>query len=138
MFFKRPYRGIIEEEELVLRAILQRTDARSQCREEDDGWVIAGRGRAGGFKCLSVTTEGGHWVPIGCGHAYGYLRGRYELCHSCLKMIPELQESVLCAIFQLEENQHTIFSEAVSYTHLRAHETDSYLVCRLLLEKKNK
>src|SRR5664279_6392651 len=27
-------------------------------------------------------------------------------------------------------------SAAVSYTHLRAHETDSYLVCRLLLEKK--
>src|SRR5665647_1886158 len=25
---------------------------------------------------------------------------------------------------------------AVSYTHLRTHETDSYLVCRLLLEKK--
>ena len=24
----------------------------------------------------------------------------------------------------------------VSYTHLRAHETDQYLVCRLLLEKK--
>src|SRR5665647_2956320 len=24
-------------------------------------------------------------------------------------------------------------SDAVSYTHLRAHETDSYLVCRLLL-----
>ena len=29
-------------------------------------------------------------------------------------------------------------TEAVSYTHLRAHETDSYLVCRLLLEKKKK
>ena len=28
------------------------------------------------------------------------------------------------------------FQIAVSYTHLRAHETDSYLVCRLLLEKK--
>ena len=26
---------------------------------------------------------------------------------------------------------------AVSYTHLRAHETDSYLVCRLLLEKNH-
>ena len=25
-----------------------------------------------------------------------------------------------------------------SYTHLRAHETDSYLVCRLLLSKKKK
>src|SRR5665647_96175 len=28
------------------------------------------------------------------------------------------------------------FFSSVSYTHLRAHETDSYLVCRLLLEKK--
>src|SRR5664279_1175686 len=28
------------------------------------------------------------------------------------------------------------YPEPVSYTHLRAHETDSYLVCRLLLEKK--
>src|SRR5665647_648066 len=28
--------------------------------------------------------------------------------------------------------------KSVSYTHLRAHETDSYLVCRLLLEKKKK
>ena len=34
-------------------------------------------------------------------------------------------------ICQIEENLKT-----VSYTHLRAHETDSYLVCRLLLEKK--
>src|SRR5664279_1691911 len=34
-------------------------------------------------------------------------------------------------------NEHTHFSTGskrpVSYTHLRAHETDSYLVCRLLL-----
>ena len=29
-------------------------------------------------------------------------------------------------------------SAAVSYTHLRAHETVLDLVCRLLLEKKNK
>jgi len=28
--------------------------------------------------------------------------------------------------------------ESVSYTHLRAHETKANLVCRLLLEKKNK
>ena len=34
---------------------------------------------------------------------------------------------------------HTGIGRApVSYTHLRAHETDSYLVCRLLLEKKKK
>src|SRR5664279_2009812 len=30
----------------------------------------------------------------------------------------------------------TVEMMPVSYTHLRAHETDSYLVCRLLLEKK--
>ena len=30
------------------------------------------------------------------------------------------------------------YDGTVSYTHLRAHETDSYLVCRLLLEKKKK
>ena len=29
------------------------------------------------------------------------------------------------------------YLDAVSYTHLRAHETLRYLVCRLLLEKKN-
>ena len=29
-----------------------------------------------------------------------------------------------------------VSANPVSYTHLRAHETDSYLVCRLLLEKK--
>ena len=29
----------------------------------------------------------------------------------------------------------TIDDEAVSYTHLRAHETSLHLVCRLLLEK---
>ena len=31
---------------------------------------------------------------------------------------------------------HGYSNVPVSYTHLRAHETDSYLVCRLLLEKK--
>ena len=31
-----------------------------------------------------------------------------------------------------------VYFAPVSYTHLRAHETDSYLVCRLLLEKKKK
>ena len=34
----------------------------------------------------------------------------------------------------MKEKLYTI--PPVSYTHLRAHETDSYLVCRLLLEKK--
>src|SRR5665647_673350 len=36
---------------------------------------------------------------------------------------------------QEEVAAHESVHLAVSYTHLRAHETDSYLVCRLLLEK---
>ena len=39
----------------------------------------------------------------------------------------------------IEEDEITIDidePETVSYTHLRAHETEADLVCRLLLEKK--
>eukprot|EP01016_Furgasonia_blochmanni_P046091 TRINITY_DN6587_c0_g1_i1.p1 TRINITY_DN6587_c0_g1~~TRINITY_DN6587_c0_g1_i1.p1 ORF type:complete len:282 (-),score=-21.08 TRINITY_DN6587_c0_g1_i1:1-846(-) len=38
--------------------------------------------------------------------------------------------------FQGRVDNHPPPHVPVSYTHLRAHETDSYLVCRLLLEKK--
>ena len=37
----------------------------------------------------------------------------------------------------VEEDQLMPRAKAVSYTHLRAHETPEHLVCRLLLEKKN-
>src|SRR5678816_4763508 len=36
------------------------------------------------------------------------------------------------------KHQHRSAKIAVSYTHLRAHETPEHLVCRLLLEKKKK
>ena len=36
----------------------------------------------------------------------------------------------------LPHNFFKTISKAVSYTHLRAHETGAYLVCRLLLENK--
>ena len=35
-------------------------------------------------------------------------------------------------------HERLVIGEAVSYTHLRAHETVLDLVCRLLLEKKKK
>mgnify|MGYP003379484333 CR=1 FL=1 len=35
------------------------------------------------------------------------------------------------------KRSHSVCAQAVSYTHLRAHETVLDLVCRLLLEKKN-
>ncbi|GAB5773137.1 hypothetical protein JMUB7517_27810 [Staphylococcus aureus] len=37
-----------------------------------------------------------------------------------------------------EEQRLQLEAEAVSYTHLRAHETTLHLVCRLLLEKKKR
>src|SRR5680860_1752503 len=43
-----------------------------------------------------------------------------------------------CYLDVKRELSHPLFHFPVSYTHLRAHETDSYLVCRLLLEKKKK
>ena len=36
-----------------------------------------------------------------------------------------------------ETLKYHLYPKSVSYTHLRAHETEADLVCRLLLEKKN-
>ena len=38
--------------------------------------------------------------------------------------------------FAYKSGETVLSDVSVSYTHLRAHETDSYLVCRLLLEKQ--
>ena len=53
----------------------------------------------------------------------------------------ETQATILCSLLdKLEntsiENIRLIWGNAVSYTHLRAHETKANLVCRLLLDKK--
>ena len=49
-------------------------------------------------------------------------------------------------VLKTDERKHSLVKaqhvlalslRAVSYTHLRAHETPEHLVCRLLLEKKN-
>ena len=51
-----------------------------------------------------------------------------------MQSVASLREEIL----RLKEDHHAIIlahNYPVSYTHLRAHETDSYLVCRLLLEK---
>ena len=58
--------------------------------------------------------------------AYVVDPGNYTLyVGGCVSVGPVWDDSATCKP-----------KKAVSYTHLRAHETDSYLVCRLLLEKK--
>ena len=58
--------------------------------------------------------------------------------------VPDIDSYVglMHTLFTLEDNYglkiSEIDGEAVSYTHLRAHETGRNLVCRLLLEKKKK
>ena len=55
-----------------------------------------------------------------------------------IKNISNLGDAALYCDFGNEVNKsiNSQVIKSVSYTHLRAHETDSYLVCRLLLEKK--
>ena len=47
-----------------------------------------------------------------------------------------LNISLIFWLFPTKSTKYCYWFRPVSYTHLRAHETDSYLVCRLLLEKK--
>src|SRR5674536_376105 len=58
-----------------------------------------------------------------------------------------IESSKLAFFDSMEKTDHVLNPEkvqrltglmAVSYTHLRAHETPEHLVCRLLLEKKKK
>src|SRR5664279_5875529 len=67
--------------------------------------------------------------PGGWGHlayAIGILFAAFQLVVAAFNYLPS----------QVVRGVHVGFLIPVSYTHLRAHETDSYLVCRLLLEKK--
>ena len=59
-----------------------------------------------------------------------------EICKAKGLDIYKLVEGIQPICFENAKWAYTVGS--VSYTHLRAHETGRNLVCRLLLEKKNK
>ena len=52
-------------------------------------------------------------------------------------MFKKIQTPAGSSTYDKEVGVEGLFEIAVSYTHLRAHETVLDLVCRLLLEKKN-
>src|SRR5680860_1699099 len=82
------------------------------------------------WNCPPTTSRGGVWST-----ATG--RSKKMKVHPSVKRICDK-----CKIIRRRGNVMVICSnprhkqKPVSYTHLRAHETDSYLVCRLLLENK--
>ena len=93
-----------------------------------------------------------------CGHMHGICTGSHSTGRSISRAIKLSERSVMASVSRLVGLSHRpvgqsakpsairslqarpttcqLGATAVSYTHLRAHETDSYLVCRLLLEKK--
>eukprot|EP00658_Telonema_sp_P-2_P019068 TRINITY_DN17481_c0_g1_i1.p1 TRINITY_DN17481_c0_g1~~TRINITY_DN17481_c0_g1_i1.p1 ORF type:complete len:139 (+),score=21.15 TRINITY_DN17481_c0_g1_i1:194-610(+) len=78
---------------------------------------------------LSRVTEVRHSFLAGCS-------GITALDTSPLWHVGKVHEAFLEGCSGLTALDLTPLLQAVSYTHLRAHETPEHLVCRLLLEKK--
>src|SRR5664279_1982222 len=64
------------------------------------------------------------------------LREEAKGCRNCCILICDITRPVPNSLILPVLVKELLHAGTVSYTHLRAHETDSYLVCRLLLEKK--
>src|SRR5665647_3670502 len=83
---------------------------------------------------FEVSTDVGNRLDFeeeGPGKIIGYVVNRFKP----EVMYTEAGTRNVFMVADLDETQMTeLMLIAVSYTHLRAHETDSYLVCRLLLE----
>src|SRR5680860_1813911 len=88
-----------------------------------------------------------HSVGYGILHQRLKSQRRHSHAQGILVTVPNHQQALSETVLLKPEvalNKIDLLSQTdqpsvpVSYTHLRAHETDSYLVCRLLLEKKKK
>src|SRR5678815_121971 len=60
----------------------------------------------------------------------------HEKTHESIRTVRPLKDGVIADFNAAELMIRELIKLAVSYTHLRAHETPEHLVCRLLLEKK--
>ena len=76
----------------------------------------------GGF-VISLGIVGG-WLPLS-----------FSVALTGLEILVAFLQAYVFAILTCIYLNDALNLHPVSYTHLRAHETDSYLVCRLLLEK---
>src|SRR5665811_2086806 len=89
-----------------------------------------------GHFCIMVSEEVSEPIEI----PEKYAGGQYSICFDPLDGSSNIDANVgvgsIFAIFHKVSPGTQGTMEAVSYTHLRAHETVLDLVCRLLLEKK--
>src|SRR5665647_3705000 len=93
------------------------------------------------FCCLFITDSNCRTASKGWGMLMGRTPGFLGIVKYPLTRYPWYRVAFPTPVTMVPRNlilQRSDDIEAVSYTHLRAHETDSYLVCRLLLEKKKK
>src|SRR5450756_2740667 len=96
----------------------------------NDKYVIGHDAGTGGDKAI-LTTTAGDLVATGF--------EPYDISHpghGCAEQNPVDWWDGVAATTRRLVSKTGIDSKAVSYTHLRAHETRHDLVCRLLLEKK--
>src|SRR5665647_3821257 len=83
------------------------------------------------------------WIGKGHHGEMGYLARNFEKRTDPRKLVPGCKSIVVVLLNYFPEVKQEVFAPQiakyaysetdypVSYTHLRAHETDSYLVCRL-------
>src|SRR5665647_295869 len=95
------------------------------------GLSAAARARRVDSRLEIVVLEKGPVISYGaCGLPY-FVEGRVREASELITYTPEYfrkQRNI-----DVRTGARVIAISPVSYTHLRAHETDSYLVCRLLL-----
>ena len=86
--------------------------------------------------CGKIKCEDGRYSLILHTENVSVARRFYSLIKDVFHFQPQV--STTQHEFLKKNRFYMISIEAVSYTHLRAHETGRNLVCRLLLEKKKK
>eukprot|EP00658_Telonema_sp_P-2_P068323 TRINITY_DN5725_c0_g1_i8.p1 TRINITY_DN5725_c0_g1~~TRINITY_DN5725_c0_g1_i8.p1 ORF type:complete len:199 (+),score=51.25 TRINITY_DN5725_c0_g1_i8:245-841(+) len=91
-------------------------------------------------ECVEQTAEP-RYILVGTKHDLwqGASKQQDELDQDWLQAY-EVAQQIKASHFvsTSAKTDHGVNPDAVSYTHLRAHETPEHLVCRLLLEKKKK
>ena len=86
----------------------------------------------------SIILLGGGYKSCEFAHFFSAMGVKVSIIQRNVRLLPE-QEPEIGYVVEKKLGEHVSISTGpVSYTHLRAHETVLDLVCRLLLEKKNK